>query len=159
LSKVGAEQVAMAWAAIGGSAVFIARLGNLYGFLPADDTVVGRLVGQFQRGNPLHVRATGDVRDFTDVAEAAIGLVRLAQLEPEAGSGPVNVSTGVAVSVRDVIVTLASLGNRSDLRVVVDEPRALGTRLVMDVTRLRSLLGWSPSLGLEAGLGRMLANS
>lgn len=156
-SKVAAEEVASALARVGGVAVVSARLGNLYGFLPADDTVVGRLVGQVRHVQPMQVRSAADVRDFTHVDDAASALVRLAGLPAPVGTLAVNVSTGVGWSVAEVAERLARVaglvGAAAALR--VETPAAPATRLVMDVSRLNGLVGPLTMQTIDDGMAAM----
>ena len=82
-------------------------------------------------------------RDFSDVRDAVVVFRRLALLHPGA---PVNVCTGVGLSLRVLLQTLIALSGvnveiRTDpLRVRAVDPR----RVIGDPGRLRSLIGSAP---------------
>jgi nucleoside-diphosphate-sugar epimerase len=155
-SKLAAEAVAAGFAAGGGAAAAVVRLGNLYGFLPADDTVIGRAVGQVLRGERLRLRSLDDVRDFTYVDDAAEALVRLAGLPGDVGTVTVNVSTGHGVSVREMAMTLARLAGHDPADVEAESAGGPATTIVLNVRRLAALTGWTPPTSIEAGLRQTL---
>jgi nucleoside-diphosphate-sugar epimerase len=94
------------------------------------------------------------VRDYIHVADVAAAFCTL--LEKQA-KGIFNISTGVPVSVRQLLETLGRLMNRSDLIQLGTLPyRNWEPPFICgDNTRLRNL-GWSPGYSLEEGLSETI---
>lgn len=90
-------------------------------------------------------------RDFVHVEDAASAFVALLD---SALTGPVNIGSGNAVAVRDVVLAIADLLGRRDLVRLgalparADEPPVLAA----DITRLSRELGWQPRFDLGSGL-------
>ncbi|MFH8619913.1 NAD-dependent epimerase/dehydratase family protein [Streptomyces sp. NPDC017979] len=105
---------------------------------------------------PLH--AHRDPVDVRDVAAAAVAAASAPAGGPATGR-VINVGSGRAVPVRELVDLLIALGGRP-LR-VVEEAAARGTRsdapwLCLDVARARRLLRWTPRRSLEESLADFL---
>ncbi|MBP3959792.1 NAD(P)-dependent oxidoreductase [Gemmata sp. G18] len=143
------------WAEVLGSArgvsVARARLFFLYG--PGEH--LSRLVPSVARallaGTPAACSTGTQERDFLHVEDAADALVALAQSDL---TGPVNVGSGAAVAVRDLIDHVARECGRPDLVRLGARATPAGEPplLVADAGRLRDELGWRPRTDLERGL-------
>jgi nucleoside-diphosphate-sugar epimerase len=83
-----------------------------------------------------------------DVAEAFVAL-----LDSDV-CGPVNVASGQAVRVKDIVLAIAAALNRADLIRLgaVPAPDSDPPLIVGDVTRLSKEVGWAPRYTLEDGL-------
>lgn len=107
-------------------------------------------------GRPVETTHGRQLRDFIYVEDVAEALVRLLAVEAE---GPVNVGSGEAVALRDVIGTITDLAGGAELirfgarQAPAHEPAAL----VAAIDRLQALTGWRPGTGLRAGLERSIA--
>jgi nucleoside-diphosphate-sugar epimerase len=150
-AKHGLRIIAGAFAAERGLSFAWGRLFFLYG--PAEPP--GRFVPAVARallgGQPAPMTAGTQIRDFLHVADAGDAFAALAGAETD---GPVNIASGVGVSLRDLAgLIAAAVGGAGRL-----EPGAIPTRpddppsLVADVTRLREEVGWRPRLGLADGI-------
>ncbi len=137
-----------------------AILANLYG--PGDDTgperahVVAALIMRCLGGpDELVVWGTGDAtREHLYVADAADGLLALADLEE---GGPINIGTGHEVSVADLTGAIAkACGFEGPVRFDTTKPDGQ-PRKVLEVSRVRDLLGWTAPTSLEAGLVQTVA--
>jgi nucleoside-diphosphate-sugar epimerase len=132
-----------------------ARLFFLYG--PHEPT--GRLVASTIRAilqeEPARCSHGRQTRDFLYVQDAADALVALLDSDV---LGPVNIASGVPVTLFEVVQEIASQLKRPDLlRLGVlptteNEPSVL----VADVARLRDEVGWSPQYDLRAGLAETI---
>jgi GDP-L-fucose synthase len=137
---------------------------NLYGpgdhFEPDRSHVVAALIRRMleagEAGAPELVvwgdgRAT---REFLYVDDAARGLVLAA--ERYDGAAPVNLATGVEISVRELATLLAELtGYRG--RLVFDASRPSGQqRRSADVSRARAAFDFAARVSLREGLTRMI---
>lgn len=93
-------------------------------------------------------------RDFVYVDDAAEGLLRAAEVIDDCT--PVNIASGAETSIRDLATLIARLAGFSG-RIVWDASKGDGvSRRCLDITRARTLLGWSPRTSLEDGLRRTI---
>ena len=102
---------------------------------------------------------TGDgtrIRDFMHVEDVARGFVALLGSAVE---GPVNVASGEGVPLGRVLDLIAEAAGRPDLLRPGALPSRAGEpeRLVADVDRLRTEVGFSPSIGLKQGIAETVA--
>jgi nucleoside-diphosphate-sugar epimerase len=107
-------------------------------------------------GRPLTIYGDGkQTRDFTYVTETADYLVRLA-LSPHTAGSTYNVCRGEEVSILDIAKIIVSItGSRSEIHHLPARPNDV-LRLYGDPGRLRSVLGDSPSISIDAGLRRTI---
>jgi nucleoside-diphosphate-sugar epimerase len=115
----------------------------------------GRLVSQVAealvKGEPAPTSEGTQRRDFMharDVADAFVALL-------DSGvTGPVNIGSGAAVPVRDLVSLIAEAAGRPDLVRFGEVPQRPGDPPLIeaDVTRLRDEVGWRPVITLETGI-------
>ncbi len=132
----------------------VVRPCNVYGpgdnFDPKNAMVVPSLLHRIASGeNPVLIWGDGSaVRDFaysTDVAEGVIQALYYGTR----GSF-VNLGSGVGVTVRELVETMASF---IDFRYAFDTSKPSGfPRRVMDITRAREWIGYNPATTLRQGL-------
>jgi UDP-glucose 4-epimerase len=137
----------------------IGRLFNLYGPRETNPHILPEILGQLRRSShqSLHLGHLWPKRDLVPVADAARAVVELME-RAEVGVTTVNIATGVAVSMQEVVEILGQLLGRT-LRVVTDPSKIRPVErphLQADVTRLRHLLGWTPHADLVRGLAELL---
>ena len=93
-------------------------------------------------------------RDLLYVDDAIRGVLHLVERSPDAGL--VNIGTGRGVSVREIAETIARTVNYRG-RIVFDSTRPEGPlRKTLDISRLRTLIGWSPPTALADGVRQTL---
>jgi nucleoside-diphosphate-sugar epimerase len=133
-----------------------ARLFYLYGPWEDPRRLVSGVTLKLLEGKRAAVTRGRQVRDFLHVADVAGALVSVAL-----GSvrGPVNIGSGVPVTVREVLETIGDLTGRSDLLDfgaradnLVDPPYVCA-----DNARLRDETHWEPQYSLRAGLEQTIA--
>jgi nucleoside-diphosphate-sugar epimerase len=127
-----------------------ARLFILYGPGEHPARLTASVIRALLKGETALCSPGAQRRDFLHVADAAAALTAL--LESDLG-GAVNVGSGEAVAVRDVVTRLAAaVGGGGGVRLgalpAPDEPPCM----VADVSRLRDELRWQPQFDLERGL-------
>jgi len=140
-------------------------LSNTYGprdhFGSARSHVLAALVERFRTARDVAAdevfvwgRGVAE-RDLLYVDDAIQGTLLVVERSPQAGL--VNIGTGRGVSVREIAETVARVvGYRG--RTVFDMSRPEGPlRKTLDVSRLRHILGWAPSINLAEGTRRTLA--
>ncbi|MCM2323992.1 MAG: SDR family oxidoreductase [Oligoflexia bacterium] len=130
----------------------IVRIFNTYGprMRPDDGRIVPELCMQALKGEPLTIHGQGrQTRSFCFVSDLVEGVIRLFESEVKQ---PVNIGNPSERTVMDFAQAVLKLtGSRSALRHLPerpDDPR----RRCPDITRARTLLGWSPKVELETGL-------
>lgn len=148
-SKLAAEALCQGGAHEWGLSCEIARISNVYGPDSPEHTVIGRLLGQARRGEPLELTVSHPVRDFIHVDEVAEGLTRLLTAPPSPGCRVTNLSTGVGECVGDL---LAKVGAITSLPTQVVGGTGTADVLVLSNHRLFDLTGWRPSCMLDTGL-------
>ncbi|WP_369822827.1 NAD-dependent epimerase/dehydratase family protein [Rhodovulum sp. MB263] len=125
---------------------------------PDDGRVVSKnFAMQAPTGAPLTVYGDGSqTRSFCYVSDMVEALIQLMATPPEV-TGPLNLGNPAEMRVLDLARTAQRLtGARSPL---VFHPLHCDDPLQRrpDITRARAVLGWSPAIGLEAGLRATLA--
>jgi dTDP-glucose 4,6-dehydratase len=159
-AKRFAEALIMAYHRYHGVDTRIARIFNTYGprMRPQDGRVVSNFIVQALQGNPLTVYGKGDqTRSFCFVEDEVEGLIRLLLLpESEDVHLPVNIGNPHELTVLEIAEKIIKLtGSKS--RIVLqplpeDDPRVRRP----DITRAMQLLGWTPKVSIEEGLGRTI---
>lgn len=127
------------------------RIFFLYGPHEHPSRLVSSVIRSLLKRQAAECSSGEQIRDFLHVADVASAFVALLDSEAQ---GPVNIASGEAVAIRDVVSRIGErLGRLELLR--------LGTRptpaeepplLLADVRRLNREVGWRPTIGLHAGL-------
>ncbi len=134
------------------------RLANPYSPSQVSDRpqgVIGRFVYKALRREPIEIWGDGSVvRDYIYMDDALD--VFLLSLGYAGGKRTFNVGSGIGHSLLDIAEAIESeLGSPLDIRFLparkVDVPIN-----VLDISRARSELGWSPRTDLRAGIRRMI---
>ncbi len=130
-----------------------ARLFFLYGPGEQRGRLVPAVIRGLLAGEPVETTAGAQRRDFMFVDDVAGALAALAASDV---NGPVNIATGQAVPVRDVVQEIARQTGREDLLRIgalpdrpSDPPELTGA-----TERLREEVGFVPETGLEEGIAR-----
>lgn len=137
-------------------------LTNVYG--PGDSgqsgyvipTLINRVSEAKEQGaNEIEVWGTGrPTRDFLYVNDAVDGLILVAERynQPE----PINLGSGEEVSIRELVETVCRLMNfKGSVHWQTDKPDGQPRR-VLDISRARRELGFSPKVSLEEGLQKTI---
>jgi len=156
-AKRFAEAITMAYHRFHGVDTRIARIFNTYGpRMRADDgRAVPNFITQALAGQALTVYGSGaQTRSFCYIDDLIDGLVRLLGAEGPDVHGPVNLGNPNEMTVLALAERINALtGNRAPIRYEAaeqDDPQ----QRQPDITRARTLLGWSPSTDLDTGLRR-----
>jgi nucleoside-diphosphate-sugar epimerase len=135
------EQVELAWA----------RLFSPYGPREAAGRLVPSLIRSLLAQRQVATGAGERVRDFMYVEDVAGAL---AALLDSSVTGPVNIASGVGVTVGELAAEIGRLTGRADLLRVgaLRDRQSEPAVLLADVTRLREEVGYRPQWTLAEGL-------
>jgi UDP-glucose 4-epimerase len=157
-SKVAAELYLGCWEALHGLSGVVLRLANIYG--PRQNPhgeagVIAIFTDRLLRGEPCIINGDGlQTRDYVyvgDVAEAA-----LRALERPRVTGPINIGTGVETTVVALFEALRAAFGHGESRHGPARPGEQ-RRSLLDASRARQVLGWTPRVALDEGLRRTVA--
>lgn len=157
-SKILAEQAADFYRSAFGVRVTAIRPFNIYGPGQAPHFLVPTLVSQALDPACTAITVADDrpKRDYLFIDDLIDLLLR--QLEHRDVGGAYNAGSGSSISVRDLAETVVRVAGTHQPVVSRGEQRpeeVLDT--VADITRARRQFGWSPVVGLEEGLLRIVA--
>jgi UDP-glucose 4-epimerase len=160
-TKLEGERLLWDFARKTGARCLVARIFNVVGQRETNKHVVPELVSQLRSG--LSTIELGNLearRDYTDVVDVASALAFLLT-EPTGGHSTLNLGSGKAVSVRELVQTCeVILGRPIDVSVRRERLRTRDrAELVADIARLRSIVGRFPTRPLKQTLAEMLGDS
>lgn len=136
----------------------VARIFNTYGprMLENDGRVVSNFVVQSLKGTPLTVYGDGSqTRSFCYVSDLVEGLMRLMNGEH---TGPINLGNPEEYTVLQLAQKVQGMINPGAEIQFKPLPQDDPQRRKPDITRAKSLLGWQPTITLEDGLERTIAD-
>ncbi|MGC1307113.1 MAG: UDP-glucuronic acid decarboxylase family protein [Phormidesmis sp.] len=136
----------------------VVRIFNTYGprMLENDGRVVSNFIVQALSGQPLTVYGDGSqTRSFCYVSDLVEGFIRLMNSEK---TGPINIGNPGEYTILELAETIQRMVN-PDAEVQYkplpqDDPR----RRQPDITKAKEFLNWEPSVQLEAGLEKTIAD-
>lgn len=126
------------------------RVFFLYGPREHPQRLVSSVVRALLRGEPAPCSHGRQIRDYMHVRDVADALVAVLDSDVQ---GAINVSSGQAATIRDIVLTAARLLGRTDLvRLGAIPARANDVPLVVGANTRLAGLGWEPRYDLECGL-------
>jgi UDP-glucuronate decarboxylase len=136
----------------------VARIFNTYGprMLENDGRVVSNFIVQALKGTPLTIYGDGSqTRSFCYVSDLVEGLMRLMNGEH---IGPVNLGNPGEYTILQLAETIQNMVNPEAgiefKPLPQDDPR----QRQPDITRARTWLGWEPTIALQPGLEKTIAD-
>jgi nucleoside-diphosphate-sugar epimerase len=136
----GGQQLSYAWG----------RVFFLYGPREHPQRLVSSVVRALLRGEPAPCSHGKQIRDYLHVHDVAEGLVAVLDSDFQ---GPINVSSGQATTLREIVLTIGRLTGRPDLIHLGALPaRANDVPLVVGANARVAGIGWQPKYSLETGL-------
>jgi dTDP-glucose 4,6-dehydratase len=156
-AKRFAEAMTMAYHRYHGVDTKIVRIFNTYGprMRVNDGRAVPAFVSQALRNEDVTVFGSGtQTRSFCYVSDLVDGIIRLMESDV---NDPVNIGNPHEMTIEDIAQTIIRLTGSSSKIVYrplpTDDPKVRQP----DITRARTLLGWSPKVPLEQGLVTTIA--
>jgi UDP-glucuronate decarboxylase len=136
----------------------IMRIFNTYGprMHPADGRVVSNFIVQALKGEPISIYGDGSqTRSFCYVDDLIAGMIALMETGPEV-TGPVNIGNPGEFTIRELATKVIEMtGSKSEIiehPLPADDPK----QRQPDISLAKRLLGWEPTVPLEAGLARTI---
>lgn len=131
------------------------RVFFLYGPNEHPDRLVSSVIRSVLQGQEARCSHGRQIRDYLHVQDVADAIVSVLDSTIE---GPINVGSGTAVPLRDMIVTIGRTLGREDLiRLGAIPSRANDAPLVIaDIKRLTTEIQWQPQYSMEAGLAHTI---
>lgn len=140
------------------------RMGTVYGPRSGATQFIPQAIMKLKSPDPAAKFGAGDVkRDFVyvdDVANAFTSAISVL-LGKDFNYEALNVGSGKAVSIREVVKVLAEeLGTEKKIEfsIPADKGNKADTDHQLDLTRIRSVLGWQPEYSLAEGLRQTIIN-
>ena len=139
------------------------RLTNTYGprmrIKDARQTFLGWWIRQILEGRPIEVFGDGtQIRDFNYVDDVVTALL-MAGARDDAYGHVFNLGSDEFISLGELAHLLVGVNGGGDVQVVPFPPERKAIDIgdyYADYRRIRSRLGWSPTVSLREGLGRTL---
>jgi UDP-glucuronate decarboxylase len=136
----------------------VMRIFNTYGprMHPADGRVVSNFIVQALKGDPISIYGDGSqTRSFCYVDDLISGMIALMESGAEV-TGPINVGNPGEFTIRELATKVIEL-TRSKSQIIehplpADDPRQRRP----DISLAKKVLGWEPTVALEAGLSRTI---
>ena len=137
--------------------VRLIRIFNTYGprMDPNDGRVISNFIKQALQDEPLTIYGDGSqTRSFCYVYDLIEGMIRM--MDQDEQFGPVNLGNPVENSMLElaqkILIATESQSKLKHVELPVDDPK----RRCPDISRAKSLLGWSPKVDLQTGLARTI---
>jgi dTDP-glucose 4,6-dehydratase len=162
-SKIGADQMALAFYRSFGTPVTIIRPFNSYGPRQSARAVIPTVITQMAGGGgPVRLGSVHPTRDFSYVSDTVNGFVSAIGSENTFGQ-VVNLGSGFEVSIAETVQMIADImGVTTEVHTQDDRvrpPLSEVDRLWADNRKAKELLGWQPAYGGIKGFRRGLEES
>lgn len=154
VSKAAAELYARRYARRGLD-VRITRFSSVYG--PGTYGVANAFLDRARDGQPLEVYGSGEqTRDFIHVDDAVRGLRLVMEAETVMPGEAFNIGTGVETSINDLAEVVSDLTGVGITHAEHKHEAADLERNALDISKIREVGAYDPSIGLRAGIRRMV---
>lgn len=149
--KNALSQVVEGYANVAGLSSAWGRIFFLYGPWEHPERLVASVARSLATGQPARTSHGRQIRDYLFADDIANALVTLLESDVR---GPINIGSGKAVTLRQIVERLGAIAGRADLLEIGAIPPAPtdAPLVVADVTRLHGELGWRPKTSLDEGL-------
>ncbi len=159
-SKIGGDKIAESYYCSFGLPVATLRPFNTFGPRQSTRAVIPTIITQALTSDTVRLGSLTPVRDLTFVSDTVQAFIRMAECEQAIGR-MINAGRGSGVTIGELAGTIIGKINPEarvvceDLRVRPEKSEVM--KLVCDNSLARDILGWKPSVTLEAGLDKTIA--
>lgn len=117
---------------------------------------VAVFLGRLAKGEPITVWGDGSVvRDYLHIDDLTDALVRAVGYAPSADDPRVfNVGSGGGESLLELIAAMERVTGRRGVVDFTEARKADAPRVVLDIGRIKAMMGWAPTISLDEGLAR-----
>lgn len=163
-SKIGADQMALAFHRSFQLPVTVLRPFNTYGPRQSARAVIPTIITQIAAGaTEVKLGALHPTRDFTFVADTAAGFMAMLDAPASVLGEVVNIGSGFEISIGDTVKAIADVMGRQ-VRIVCDDQRLRPDkseveRLFAGIDKARALFDWAPAHGGLDGFHQGLAKT
>jgi len=158
-SKIGADKLAESFYCTYSLPVVTVRPFNTYGPRQSARAVIPTIISQALSRDEIRLGSLDTYRDFTFVSDTVSGFLRAALTDGVEGE-VFNLGTGSEVSVGELAERVLRILGRNQPIVQEDQrkrpEKSEVMRLLSDNTKARERLGWSPQVGLDEGLSKVI---
>ncbi|UFJ40053.1 NAD-dependent 4,6-dehydratase LegB [Brevibacillus humidisoli] len=162
-SKIGADQMAIAFHRSFEMPVSIIRPFNTYGPRQSARAVIPTIITQIANGErTLKLGTLHPTRDFNYVKDTVAGFIKVAESDQAIGE-VINIGSNYEVSIGDTATIIAEL-MAADIEIVTEDKRVRPAkseveRLWADNSKAKRLLNWTPQYGGLDGFKRGLSET
>ncbi len=156
VSKLAADRICFTLHKEHSLPVCLIRPFNTYGPRETHPYIIPEVISQLAKSNVINCGNLETSRDFTYIDDTVRALI-LAGRRKEAIGKVINVGSGRAIKMRDLVSLIAELMNVKNMKITQNESKIRPfdvERLLVDNKRAREMLGWEPKVSLEEGLKR-----
>jgi NAD dependent epimerase/dehydratase len=159
-SKIGADQMALAFHNTFGTPVTVLRPFNTYGPRQSARAVIPTIITQIASGKPtIRLGSSHPTRDFNFVLDTVGAFIAVAESDQAVGQ-VINSGSDFEISIGDTATLIAEVIG-AEVTIEVDPERVRPAkseveRLWADNTKLKALTGWCPQFGGRDGFARGL---
>ncbi|MCK6451158.1 MAG: SDR family NAD(P)-dependent oxidoreductase [Alphaproteobacteria bacterium] len=159
-SKIGADQIALAYWRSFGVPVAVVRPFNTFGPRQSARAVIPTIITQLAGGaERIRLGALKPTRDLSYVADTVSGMIATLDCERAVGE-TINLGSGHEIAIGDLALLIARLmGRKAAIESESSRLRPAGSeveRLLADNRKAKRVMNWSPAYGGEDGLARGL---
>jgi nucleoside-diphosphate-sugar epimerase len=160
LQKLVAEQYCQMFTRLYGFETVTIRYFNVFGPRQDPGSPYSGVISLFSTAlldgrQPIIYGDGEQTRDFTFIANVVDGVLRACEA-PDVAGEVINVATGGRISLNDLLRTMNTIVG-TDIHAIYKEPRAGDVKdSQADITKARTLLGYTPTVELETGLRKTI---
>lgn len=157
ITKLAIEKYLQLFHRIHGLEYAVARLSNPYGERQnpeAKQGAVAVFLGNLLNGKPITIWGDGEVvRDYIYIGDAVSALVKLAHYQAQANAPRLfNIGAGAGISLNQLVEAMRGVVDVPvEVRYTPGRPEDVPAN-VLDITRAKHHLQWSPNVELKQGL-------
>lgn len=162
-TKIGADQIALAFYRSFGTPVSIVRPFNTFGPRQSARAVIPTVITQIANGlTALKLGALTPTRDFNFVKDTVDGFIAATESDKSVGQ-VINIGSNFEISIGDTVKMIADI-MQADISIQTDEQRIRPKdseveRLWADNSKALELLEWTPQYGKDEGFRRALSET